>query len=132
MAYADYELGGDGEVRPTRGWGGARPGAGQKPAGYKKPDEVVEFEKERAAHERIKRQRAEFAHEVERGKYVAREAVKQASATLVATLVQGLRSLSDKLERDGVDTKVCIKVDQAVTEALEEVGRGLQMLSGEE
>jgi phage terminase Nu1 subunit (DNA packaging protein) len=81
------------------GWGGARKNSGPKPSGYQKPEEDVDYGKARARHEQIKADLAELKLKVETGRYVERDAVRQASATMLATLSQALRSLPDNLER---------------------------------
>lgn len=81
------------------GWGGHRDGAGRKPAGYEHPEGRADFERERAEHERVKREQREFKLAVERGEYIKIDQVRQASATLLAVVSQSLRSLPDNLER---------------------------------
>lgn len=136
MSDHDFELDGDGTVRAaepakkSRNWGGARPNSGPKPKGYKPPPEKVELDVERAQHERIKRQRAEFDFEVQKGNYVPRDVVRQATATIFSGMVQTMRSLSDNLERQGVAPELCVKVDAAVNEVLAQVGQDLQMIGG--
>jgi len=136
MTDHDFELGDDGHVQPagagtkSRNWGGARAGAGRKPKDWKPPPEKVDLDAERALHEKIKRQRAEFDFEVQKGAYVPREVVRQATATIFSGMVQTLRSLSDNLERQGVAPEVCVKVDAAVNEVLAQIGQDLQMIGG--
>ncbi len=81
------------------GWGGAREGAGTKPAGYTKSTEQLDFERERAEHEKVKREQREFKLKVEMGQYCLREVQRQASATALSVLTQSLRSIPDNLER---------------------------------
>ena len=81
-------------------------------------------------HTRIKRQRAEFDFEVQKGNYVPRDVVRQATATIFSGMVQTMRSLSDNLERQGVAPELCVKVDAAVNEVLAQVGQDLQMIGG--
>lgn len=86
-----------------------------------KPDERVNYELERAEHERVKREQREFKLAVEKGQYVDREAVRQASSTALAVLTQALRSLPDNLERTLSLTPeqaeaAALAVDAALTE----------------
>jgi phage terminase Nu1 subunit (DNA packaging protein) len=97
---ADFDLMDDGSVRGARSsHGGARAGAGRKPADYVKPQEIQDFESARARNEAAKADLNELEYKIKSGEYVEREAVKQASATALATLAQALRSLPDTLER---------------------------------
>lgn len=130
--HADFELGPNGEVnRPKApGWGGARRGSGPKPAGYVRPEEVADFDKAKARNELAKAQLNELDLKIKSGEYVSRAAVRQASATTMAMLVQSMRSLSDNLERRGVPANVCALVDIEVQAALTDVGRDLEMFGG--
>lgn len=85
--------------RPKTGWGGARRNSGPKPKGYEKPEEIIDLDKARARNEQAKAELNELKLKVETGRYVERDAVRQASATMLATLSQALRSLPDNLER---------------------------------
>jgi phage terminase Nu1 subunit (DNA packaging protein) len=96
---ADFDLDSSGHVRPSSGWGGARRNSGPKPKGYVKPDEIIDLDKARARNEQAKAELNELKLKVETGEYVSRDAVRQASATMLATLSQALRSLPDNLER---------------------------------
>ena len=87
------------DVLPVSGHGGARKGAGRKPAGYVRPQEVQDFESARARNEAAKADLNELEFKIKSGEYVEREAVKQASATALAAVAQSLRSLPDTLER---------------------------------
>ena len=129
MHAADFDLNADGTL--SRGWGGARRGAGRKPADYEKPKEDQDFDKARARHEAAKADLAELRLKIETGQYVSRESVREAVATVKAGFVQTMRSVSDNLERQGVAAGVCVTVDQVINEALADVGRDLEMLGGE-
>lgn len=133
MAAADFELDTDGTVRPSgRNWGGARPGAGRKPPGYEKPEETIDYDKAKARHEAAKADLAELDYKIKSGEYVSRAAVRQAVATVMASFVQVMRSVSDNLERQGVNPETCVKVDSIISDALTDVGRDLQMLGGDD
>lgn len=116
----------------TSGWGGRREGAGRKPAGYEHPAERIEFEKERAEHERVKRIQREFQLELQRGEYVRREAVRQAAATMLALLSQSIRSIPDNCERQfALPPDVVEGIQQQTDAALQEAANALKALSGE-
>lgn len=119
-------------VTPYSGRGGARPGAGRKPAGYEKPAEAVDFDKAKARHEAAKADLAELDLQVKSGQYVDREAVRQAFATIFSSFVQTMRSVSDNLERQGVAPEVCVKVDAILNEAMADVGRDMELFIGAE
>ena len=88
----------------------------------------MDFDKARARKESALADLNELDYKVKSGQYVSREAVKQACTTIMATLAQTSRSVSDNLERRGVDPKVCVQVDLAISEALAETGKSLQTL----
>lgn len=126
--HADLELLPDGGVSfPTHG--GRRAGAGRKPADYVKPDEVVDYEKARARNEQAKAELNELDLKIKSGQYVSRASVQQASATALATLAQGMRSISDNLERRGVPPEVCVQVEAIINEGMADVARDLELMS---
>lgn len=133
MTHADYTLG-DFEIlppaKPVGTHGGAREGAGRKGFGYDKPPEVADFDKARARNEVAKASLNELDFKVKSGMYVSRDAVRQASATTMATLTQGLRSIQDNLERKGVPIDVCQQVGDEISRALEAVGQQLEFMAG--
>lgn len=118
----------DGSVIKIEKRGGARAGAGRKGSGYQKPQETMDFDKARARKESALADLNELDYKVKSGQYVSRVAVKQACATIMAALAQGIRSLPDNLERRGVEPKVCVQIDAAITEALAETGKSLETL----
>ena len=101
--------------------GGYREGAGRKPAGYEHPEGRADFEKERAEHERVKREQRELKLAIERGEYLPREAQRQAAATALAVLTQSLRSIPDNVERqyalspEAVEA-IAVQIDAALSE----------------
>lgn len=103
--------------------GGYRPGAGGKTEGYEKNVEVVDFERERADHERVKKEQRQFKLDVEKGEYLPREDVQQAGAVVMATLCQALQSIVPNLERRA---NISSDVRAAVTE---EIDAGLRAAS---
>lgn len=129
--HADFDLDARGYPQPN-GHGGRRAGAGGKPAGYTKPVEAQELDRNKARHEGHKADLAELEYKIKSGQYVDRAAVRQASATTMATLVQTMRSLSDNLERRGISPEICQMVDVEVNAALEQVGKDLAVLGGSE
>lgn len=128
--HADFELNPDGSIStPTHG--GARDGAGRKPKGYQKAPEVIEFEKARARNEAAKAQLNELEVKIKSGEYVSRAAVQQASATIIATFAQGVRSIADNLERKGIAPEICAQVETILDEGLASLSQDLEMMSGD-
>lgn len=129
--------------------GGRRAGAGRKP-GYspKKADDLIsglddgtanettrsaaDFAIARARKEKALADLNELDYKVKSSQYVSRASVQQASATALATLAQGMRSISDNLERRGVPPDVCIQVEAIINEGLADIARDLEMMSGGE
>jgi hypothetical protein len=101
--------------------GGYRPGSGQKPAGYVQPKARADFEQERAEHERVKKEQRAHRLAVERGEFLPRAPIRQASATALAVLTQSLRSIPDNLERKlalppDVVEQLAVEIDAALSE----------------
>ncbi len=117
----------DGSVIPS-GRGGARAGAGRKPNNYVKPTTTVDYETARARKEAALADLNELDYKIKSGQYVSRQAVRQASATVLAHLAQTIRSLPDNLERRGVAPSVCATIDAAITEVLSDVQTDLARL----
>lgn len=112
------------------GWGGYREGAGAKPPGWTPSAERVDFERERAEHERVKREQREFKLSVERGEYLSRVAVGQASATALAVLTQALRSVPDNLERAcGLTPEQAEEAQAMIDAALSEVAAAFKAMA---
>ena len=121
--------------------GGARAGAGRPRAdgspnnAYEPPepsDAQLDFERERAEHERVKREQRQFKLDVEMGQYLHRTAVQQASATALAVLTQSLRSLTDQLERAANLTPQQAELAEAtIDRALSEVATAFKAMAGE-
>lgn len=115
----------------ANGWGGAREGAGNKPLGYEHPEGRQDFEKERALHEKVKREQREFKLAQERGEYVSRAAIRQASATMLAVLSQ-VRSIPDNCERQfALAPEVVELMQQTIDASLNEVATALKAMAGE-
>ena len=51
---------------------------------------------------------------------------------MLATISQTLRSISDNLERRGVQPEVCVQVEAAVNETLADAARDLAMLTDDQ
>lgn len=81
------------------GRGGFREGSGRKRGDHEVPAARADYETERAAHEKVKREQREFKLAQERGEYLPRAIHQQAAATALAVLTQSLRSIPDNLER---------------------------------
>ena len=135
--HADFDLSPDGSVAPTRsrsgGHGGARPNSGPKPAGYVKPPEGQDYDKAKARNEAAKAGLNELELKIKSGEYLSRTAYREASATLLAELAQGLRSLPDTLERKfGLSPEALLHVEKTIDEAMQGVADGLELFAGSE
>ena len=130
--YADFDLSSDGKtVTPSHG--GARAGSGRKPAGYVKAQEVVDFELARARNEAAKADLNELEYKIKSGEYVERDAVRQAAATMLATIAQALRSLPDTLERKcNMQPNEAEIVERTIDSVLEGLSDDLHMLTEED
>lgn len=132
--YADFELMPDGTTSGNnRGWGGARAGAGKKPAGYEKPEHIIDLEKERARNEKAKADLNELEFKIKSGEYVPRDAVRQAAATAFASVAQALRSIPDALERKiNLDPRVAESIGATIDEVLDSLASDLEMMTDEQ
>ena len=93
---------------------------------------VADYERERAEHERVKREQREFKLAQERGEYVSRVSVQQASATAISVMSQSLRSIADNLERVcGLTPEQAELAQQQIDAALTEMSAALRMMAGE-
>jgi phage terminase Nu1 subunit (DNA packaging protein) len=130
--HADFDLDSNGSVRPS-GRGGYRENGGRKPAGYVKPQEVVDYEREKARNEKAKADLNELDFKVKSGEYVSREAVQQAAATMLASIAQTLRSIPDTLERKiNLSPDAAEEIGLQIDAILEGLGDELHMLAGDE
>lgn len=121
----------DSYERPERR-GGARPGTGPKPAGYVKSSDLQKLDAAKARKEAALASKHEIELLEMRGEYVPRSAFRDASATLLAELVQGLRGIPDMLERrHGLTFAQAQAVETDVNAALETMRKGLQKLLGD-
>lgn len=135
--HADFDLSPDGSVAPARsrsgGHGGARANSGPKPAGYVKPEEGKDYDKAKARNEAAKAGLNELELKIKSGEYLSRTAYREASATLLAELAQGLRSLPDTLERKfGLSPEALLHVEKTIDEAMQSVADGLELFAGSE
>ena len=133
--HADFDLSPDGSVAPARsrsgGHGGARANSGPKPAGYVKPPEGQDYDKAKARNEAAKAGLNELELKIKSGEYLSRTAYREASATLLAELAQGLRSLPDTLERKfGLSPEALLHVERTIDEAMQGVADGLELFAG--
>ena len=133
--HADFDLSPDGSVAPARsrsgGHGGARANSGPKPAGYVKPPEGQDYDKAKARNEAAKAGLNELELKIKSNEYLSRTAYREASATLLAELAQGLRSLPDTLERKfGLSPEALLHVEKTIDEAMQGVADGLELFAG--
>ncbi len=122
----DFDLAEDGGLRPTGAQG--RSGSARV---IVTAEDRGDYERARARKESALADKYELEVKIQSGEYVARSAVKQASATVLATIAQTLRSISDNLERRGVPADVCVLVDATVSEVLSDASKDLEILSDE-
>lgn len=114
------------------GWGGKREGAGAKPPGYVAPQARLDFEEERALHEKVKREQREFKLAQERGEFIARESYRQANAALLAMVTQSLRSIPDNLERSlALQPEIVDAVAKQIDAVLADLANGLRATTGD-
>jgi phage terminase Nu1 subunit (DNA packaging protein) len=90
-----------------------------------------DYESARARNELAKAQLNEISVRVQSGRYVARAAVEQSAATLLATLAQTLRSIPDSLERKGISPDICVMVEAVVNDALDGAASDLELLAND-
>lgn len=120
----------DSQLRqPMNGHGGSREGAGRFKDG-ERPPEVTAFNQSKARNESAKAQLNELKLLVETGRYVSRDAVRQASAATMAALAQSLRSIPDNLERLGLGPEWCMKVQAVLDAAMADAAAGMEMMAG--
>lgn len=118
-------------TRKGNNHGGARPGAGRKPADYVKPPEAADFELARARNEAAKADLNELEFKVKSGEYISRTAVVQATATAYAAVAQTLRSIPDHLERRlALDPSVAEEVAKLIDESLNELADTFEVIRG--
>lgn len=96
-----------------------------------KSEDLLALDAAKARKESILADKHEFQLAIDQGKYVPREVIQMQAATIMAALAQGLRSVSDKLERKGISTDVCIAVDEEINHALNETSKSLALIGGE-
>jgi hypothetical protein len=120
------------------GHGGAREGAGRPLGGENLGDSTergkarVDFEVERARHERIKADEREFEFAVKRGEYLPRASQQAAAATAVAILTQSLRSIPDNLERlCGLSPEQAERTAVEIDAALAEVAAAFKAMTND-
>lgn len=132
MPHADFELNpSTGTAEPvTPRHGGARAGAGRKPGSYVKPPEAIQFDQAKARNEAAKADLNELEFKVKSGQYLERAAFREASATLLAELAQGLRGLPDKLERKfHLSPQQVQLISDDIDAALASVAAGLELFT---
>lgn len=92
---------------------------------------TVAFARSRARKESALADMNELNYKIKAGEYVERAAVREASATLLATLAQSLRSLPDNLERKfHLPSDVAEEVEKVIDGALAALASDMEMFSG--
>ncbi len=107
--------------------GGYRENAGRKPAGYIPPVARADYDEAKARNEQAKAELNELELAIKRGQYVLRVEVEQQTATALAALAQGLRSVPDNLERTlGVSPEVAQTVSNLIDAALDDLAQAFE------
>lgn len=76
---------------------------------------------------------ADLKFKVDSKEYLPRTAFREAAATLLAELAQGLRSLPDELERKhSLAPEIVQAVEETINDHLSEIANGLEMFTGVE
>ena len=110
--------------------GGARPGAGRKPADYVPSDDRLDYEAARARNESAKADLNELDLAIKRGEYVPRAEVQAATATALSALSQTLRSVPDNLERTlGLSPGIAQEVGRQIDAALDDMATRFEELT---
>jgi hypothetical protein len=92
----------------------------------------ADFEFEKARHERVKADKAEFDFAVQQGQYLPREVQQSAAATALAILTQSLRSIPDNVERSlGLGPEAVEQIAIQIDEALAEVALAFKTMTQE-
>ena len=112
--------------------GGARPGAGRKPADYVPSDDRLDYEAARARNESAKADLNELDLAIKRGEYVPRAEVQAATATALSALSQTLRSVPDNLERTlGLSPDIAQEVGRQIDAALDDMATRFEELTAQ-
>lgn len=134
--HADFELTNEGTIRPAsngNGHGGARPGAGRPGYGYVPPPETKALNESKARKEAALADMHELDFKIKSGKYLPREAFRDACATLLSSVAQSLRALPDNLERKHNLTPVQAgEVEKTINAALADLSQDLEELTSEQ
>lgn len=110
--------------------GGARPGAGRKPADYVPSDDRLDYEAARARNESAKADLNELDLAIKRGEYVPRAEVQAATATALSALSQTLRAVPDNLERTlGLSPDIAQEVGRQIDAALDDMATRFEELT---
>ena len=110
--------------------GGARPGAGRKPADYVPSDDRLDYEAARARNESAKADLNELDLAIKRGEYVPRAEVQAATATALSALSQTLRSVPANLERTlGLSPDIAQEVGRQIDAALDDMATRFEELT---
>jgi hypothetical protein len=152
--HADFELDANGAVKATppepkyrdpfsrQGQGGGRP-VGYSPKAAKAmeqglnaddPNERTKLAFRKAEALTLKEEAlaksAALKYEIDSGNYLPRDAFREASATLLAEVAQGVRSLPDLLERKANLTAEQVAIcERVIDEALSTLSGGLELFT---
>lgn len=128
---------------PTRG--GYREGSGRKPGyspkqantpdgnGDTQTNVTLAFSKARARKETALADMHELEFKIKSGKYLPREAFRDACATLLSSVAQSLRALPDNLERKhNLNPVQAGEVERTINAALADLAQDLEDLTSEQ
>lgn len=113
------------------GHGGARENTGDRyGSSPERTAARLDFEEQRARHEKAKADRAEFDLEVERGRHLPRAVVAAASATAIAAFTQSMRSIGPTLERTlALPPETVESIERSIDEALLSLSEQLEQMT---
>ena len=114
------------------GHGGYRQGAGRRPRDYEPSGDQADLASAKARNEAAKADLNELDLRVKSGEYVSRAAVREATATALATLAQTLRSVPDNLERElNIAPDLADDIGKRIDAALDEVADEFEKLGAD-
>jgi phage terminase Nu1 subunit (DNA packaging protein) len=109
--------------------GGVRPNSGRKKGTKPEVDDYKLYAQSRAKKEEALAGREALKLEIETGKFVPRDDVRQASATAFAAISQTLRAIPDNLERRlGLQPEVAEEVSRLIDEAMGVLSEDLRIM----
>lgn len=116
----------------SMGLGGQRPNSGRKSRDVERDADYANYGKARARKEAALAGQEEIELAKQAGEIVARESVRDATATAYATIAQSLRAIPDNLERQmGIQPEVAERIGQMIDEAMADLAEELRKIHEE-